>query len=535
MLDLTKIDDAIRYEGGITRRLLLAYGASLAAIPTLDLRAEDRGKKKANIPSDVFKLGVASGDPNAVGFVIWTRLAPEPLNAHGGMPGVDVEVHWNVATDEKMKNVVGKEKTVVAKPDLGHSVHVEVENLQPDRWYWYQFRCGDEKSPIGRARTMPRLKDDASRLQFALASCQHFEEGYFTAYKHMAQDELDLVFFLGDYIYEFGAHKGRVREHQGDKCQSLAEYRVRHCQYRSDPLLQKMHARCPWVVTWDDHEVEGNYANDISKNIEKGKSISKAEFLKRRAHAYQAYYEMMPLRPSSVPKVHDMLLYRTVRFGHLASFQVLDTRQYRTNQPNGDDSSEINDAAKSPKNTLLGPEQKKWLEGQLRDSKATWNVLAQQVMMGMVDRESGKQQKYSMDAWPGYFYERKELIRFLEKGVKNPIVLTGDIHSNWVNDLREDDRDPKLKVVATEFVCTSLTSGGHEKTEVEPQKVARLKRENPCVKFHNHQRGYVRCTVTRKEWKSDFQVVDDVTKKDGKVSTVASFVVEAGRAGSDKA
>ncbi len=530
MLDLTQLDSAVRHEGGVSRRLFLAYGAALAATPTLSLRAANKPKGPPKFKTDPFSLGVASGDPSDDGFALWTRLAPKPLEEDGGMPHESVEVQWVVASDEAMKKVLRK-GTADATPALGHSVHIEVEGLKADAWYWYQFHCGEASSPVGRTRTMPLVTASPERLKFAFASCQNYEDGLFTAYQHMAKDDLDLVFHLGDYIYEFGQHNDLVRRHARPEVKTLADYRIRHSQYRSDPLLYRMHARCPWVVTWDDHEFEGNYANDISKN----QGVSPANFLKQRASAYQAYYEMMPLRARSVPQGPNLKLYRSLSFGRLATFQVLDTRQYRTNQPNGDEAADINEAALNPKNTLLGAAQKEWLQGALGKSKATWNVLAQQIMMAMVDRNAGKVKTYSMDAWPGYASERMKLIQFLaDNHVANPVVLSGDIHSNWVNELRVDDRNAKTPVVATEFVGTSISSKGNG-SEVDTKKLATLLAENPCVKFHNDQRGYVRCMVTRDTWQSDYQVVSDVTKPGGTAATEASFVVRAGKAGVTKA
>ncbi len=530
MLDLTQLDDAVRHEGGISRRLFLAYSAALAATPTLSLRAANKPKGPPKFKADPFSLGIASGDPSDDGFALWTRLAPQPLDGDGGLPPESIEVQWVVASDEAMKKVLRK-GTADATSALGHSVHVEVEGLKADAWYWYQFHCGGASSPVGRTRTMPLATASPERLKFAFASCQNYEDGLFTAYRHMAKEDLDLVVHLGDYIYEGGAHDNQVRRHLGAKLKTLADYRIRHSLYRTDSLLQLMHVRCPWVVTWDDHEFEGNYANATSKE----KGVNPAEFLKRRASAYQAYYEMMPLRARSVPQGPNLKLYRTVTFGRLAAFQVLDTRQYRTDQPNGDDAADLNGAALNPKNTMLGAPQRDWLQGALVKSKATWNVLAQQVMMGMVDRHGGKEKTYSMDAWPGYAFERMKLIQFLaEHRVSNPVVLTGDIHSNWLNNLRVDDRRPELPVVATEFVGTSISSKGNG-TEVEAKRLDRLFAENPCLKFHNDQRGYVRCTVTRDAWRSDFQAVSEVAKPGGTLATKGSFIVRAGKAGAIKA
>jgi alkaline phosphatase D len=429
--------------------------------------------------------------------------------------------------------------TANATPQLGHSVHAVVQGLKPDRWYWYRFAAGDARSAIGRTRTLPAAGADVQRVKFAFASCQHYEQGLYTAYEQMAKDDLDLVFHLGDYIYEYPGTDKKVRKHSGPaktKIRTLADYRERHAQYRADPLLNAMHARCPWFVTWDDHEFDNNYAGDVQEEPRKGQTkADPADFLAQRAAAYQAYYEFMPLRPRSLPKGPDMTLYRKASFGALAEFFVLDTRQYRTDQPNGDGLKPLNDAALDPKNTLLGRAQRGWLEAGLIRSEATWNVLAQQVMMGMVNFAPVGEARYSMDQWPGAARERVALLKFLaDRTVPNPVVLTGDIHTNWVNNLRVDDRKADAPVVATEFVGTSISSGGNSSwITPEVSKVATA--TNPCVQFLNGERGYVRCTVTGDRWVSDYVVCEDVTKPDGKVLTRASFVVEAGTPGAKKA
>lgn len=531
MLDLTRLHDAIRHEGGITRRLLLAYGAALAAIPVLGQRGDGQAAGRIKFPSNPFTLGVASGEPNAEGMVLWTRLAPRPLqdDGDGGMPRQDVEVHWELATDDRMRRVIQK-GTVTATRRLGHSVHVIPQGLKPDTWYWYRFHCSGEESPIGRTRTMPEPSSMPARLRFAFASCQNLQDGLYTAYRHMANDDLDLVVFLGDYIYEGGPRKGAVRVHVGDRCRSLADYRQRHAQYRSDRLLQAMHARCPWLVTWDDHEVENNYANATAHATK----LNRMEFLEKRAHAYQAYYEMMPLRPRARPDGPNMHLSHSAAFGRLVNFKVLDTRQHRTDQPNGGERSDINAAALNPRSTMLGAAQKKWLEDSLLKSNAVWNVLAQQVMMGMVDTDAGKERRYSMDQWPGYMHERRQILEFLARQrISNPIVITGDIHSNWVNNLRVDDRKADLPIVATEFVGTSISSKG-DGHEVSKARLNALYSNNPCLKYHDDQRGYVRCTVTSKEWRSEYQAVLDVTRPGGKAERRATYVVAAGKPGAER-
>ncbi len=508
MTDPSTVREIARREGGLSRRLFLAHAAALTALPWLGARAEGRTLHHPGFTADPFPLGVASGDPDSHGAVLWTRLAPRPLEPDGGMPRENIEVAWEVADDEAMTRIVLQGKTI-ATPQLGHSVHVEVEGLRPDRWYWYRFRAGDAASPVGRVRTMPPPDASPEKLRFAFASCQHYEQGYFTAYEHMVKDDLDLVCFLGDYIYEYPGKNNLARKHAGDEVETLDEYRVRYAQYRTDPHLRAMHAACPWIMTWDDHEVDNNYAGTVSEES----GVDPLALLERRANAYQAYYEMMPLRRTTLPRGPHMRLYRTLNFGRLAGFQVLDARQYRTDQPNGDKRSPLNAAALDPRNTMLGDRQDDWLRSSLLVSEATWNVLAQQVMMGMVGfRKPGanSEPEYSMDQWPGYAHERIELIRFLaERRVPNPIVLTGDIHSNWINDLRVDDRRHDTPVVATEFVGTSITSGGNGSAVV--RNLEPLMADNPCVRFHNTQRGYVRCNVTPGLWTSEYQVVEKVT------------------------
>lgn len=525
MLDLQRLPEAVRFEGGVSRRLFLACGAALSSLPLWQRAAW--AERSPRFPKDPFTLGVASGDPDETSVVLWTRLAPEPLEPFGGMSPEAVEVRWELAEDEGFQKLAAT-GTDVATPQLAHSVHVVVKGLRPDRWYWYRFHAGEAVSPVGRTRTMPDRAAQPARLQFAFASCQHYETGLFTAYEQMARDELDLVCHLGDYIYEDGGREGRVRKHAGEEILTLADYRIRHSQYRADPLLHRMHARCPWLVTWDDHEVDNNYAGDVSEHAH----VTPEELLLRRANAYQAYYEMMPLRPRSLPRGPDLRLYRHAPFGRLAEFFVLDTRQYRSDQPNGDVKSPLNAAALDPRNTLLGEEQRKWLQSRLIASRGTWNILAQQVMMGLVSfpNREGEPRVYSMDQWPGYAQERRRLLEFLvERRVPNPVVLTGDIHSNWVNSLRMEDHRPETPIVATEFVGTSISSGGNGTETVRGHDD--LLAHNPGVLFHNAERGYVRCTVTPECWTSEFLVVDDVTKPGGKVFPRASFVVVAGRPG----
>ncbi|MFO0945181.1 MAG: alkaline phosphatase D family protein [Planctomycetota bacterium] len=522
--DLGMVKKQVATESVLARRGFLAASTSCLLIASRSWSSDEVVQKRPALGDYPFKLGVASGDPNASGFVIWTRLAPKPTEG-GGMPADSVAVAWEVAKDENFKQVVSQGESI-AVPQLAHSVHVEVRGLEPNQWYWYRFHVADETSPVGRARTMPKLSEPSDLLRFAFASCQHYESGYYTAYEHMAKEDLDLVFHLGDYIYEGPGKPGGVRLHLGNEIQSLEDYRNRHALYKTDEHLQRMHTRCPWVVAWDDHELDNNCAGAISEQ----ENVDRASFLARRMNAYQAYYEHMPLRHGSIPTGPDMQLYRRIQFGSLAEFNVLDTRQYRSDQPNGDGLSPLTGDAIDPKTTMLGKKQEGWLFRGLLQSRSKWNVLAQQVMMARVDFKEGEEKAFSMDQWSGYDVARTRLLDFLAtRRVPNPVVLTGDIHSNWCNDLLVNFDDREGTPVAAEFVGTSISSGGDGgKARVN---LDRLLAENPFVKFANAQRGYVQCTVTPKEWRSDYRIVEYVSKPGAPLVTKASFVVESGSPG----
>lgn len=514
---------------GLSRRHFLAASAVVAPWALWSQPSLGITRKAVKLSDYPFSLGVASGDPASDGFVLWTRLVPQPLEVGGGMPAEQIAVSWRVATDEKFAHVV-RAGEAIALPEDGHAVHVEIAGLEPDRWYFYQFQAAGETSPIGRARTFPAAEQLPEKLKFAFASCQHFETGYYPAYEYMQGEGLDVVFHLGDYIYEYGGIDKRVRKHVGKEIVSLDDYRVRHAQYKTDPDLQAMHQACPWVVTWDDHEFDNNCAGCISEE----KDVAAADFLVRRAGAYKAYYENMPLRRSCLPKGPDMQLYRSVKFGRLAEFFVLDTRQYRSDQPCGDGNKPPCDDCLGEKQTLLGDAQEAWLNQQMAASAGNWNVLAQQVMMAPVDRNAGEEVARSMDQWPGYETNRRRVLRsFEERKVPNPVVLAGDIHTNWVNDLDIDFDGSASRTVATEFVCTSLSSGGNG--VIKGKDHDKVVAQNPFVKLWNAERGYVSCVVTPQQWTSHYRVTPDVTKRHLPTLTRASFVVEAGRPGAELA
>lgn len=504
----------------MNRRHFLTGAASTLA---LALAESLPGQQTAKLSDHPFKLGIASGDPAPDGFVLWTRLLSERLTS-------PTEVNWRVATDDRMRNVVKKGRAMAA-PELAHSVHAEAGGLKPDRDYWYQFSVAGEESAIGRSRTSPKPGDDLDALNFAFASCQSYEAGYYTAYDHMVRENLDLIVFLGDYIYENGPSAANTpRKHNAPEIFSLTDYRRRYELYKSDALLQKAHAYAPWILTWDDHEVDNDYANDRQEH-----GAPREQFLERRANGYQAYYEHMPLRIGAKPRGTAMQLYRKIAYGKFAEFLVLDTRQFRKPQPCGGSGTRPQCAtALDPSQTILGDAQTKWLTDSLGASKARWNILANQVIFAKCDFKPGPDYGESMDKWGGYEVSRQAVMKCLEeRKPSNPVVITGDVHSNWAFDLKKKWFDESSPTIGSEFVGTSISSGGdgRDVLDITAQELA----ENPHLKFFNAQRGYVKCSVTRKQWRTDYRILPYVTRPGAAISTRASFAIEEGRAGLQKA
>jgi len=497
------------------RRFLLSLGA-LAAAPAISQ------------PASPFGLGVASGYPTASGVVLWTRLigtsSPDP-----------VEVAWEIASDDSMKTVVRSGKTL-ANSEWAHSIHVDAQGLEADRWYWYRFTAANAQSPIGRTRTAPAAAVQSSRLRFGFASCQHYEQGYFNAYRHMVADDPDLMVFLGDYIYE--SHWGRdlVRSHDASEPYTLADYRARYALYKSDPALQAAHAACPWIVTWDDHEVDNDYADDRAED-----GMDKAQFLQRRAAAYRAYYEHMPLPARMQPQGPDMRIYTTLDWGTLARFYTLDDRQYRSwhacprpGRRGGSNTVDIDACGRltSPGRSMLGRAQERWLDHALGESRAAWNVLAQQTPMAQFDQKPGPGRRAWTDGWDGYPAARQRLFDSLvSRKARNPVVLGGDVHSFNVNQLKADFDQPESPIVASEFVGTSITSQAWSQ-----ERLNRYLPDNPhMLLVDSRYRGYVRVEVTPARWTADLRAMESVQKRDAACNTLATYVVENGRPGPQKA
>jgi alkaline phosphatase D len=502
--------------------------AGLALLPGSDVRA------MTGVGADPFTLGVASGDPTSGGVVLWTRLAPRPLEADGGMPDRHVAVRWWVAEDERMRRVV-RHGTALAVPELAHSVHVEVEGLRPGRDYYYRFASGGEESAVARTRTTPPRGLHLQRLRFAFCTCQSWSDGYYNALARMAEEDLDLVLHLGDYIYEGVAANGGVRAValppllQGEAT-TLARYRAIHALYKTDLDLQRVHARFPFVVTWDDHEVENDYTGLISENDD-----PVSYFRRRRAAAYQAFYEHLPLRRRFL---QDGRLHRRLQYGDLATFHVLDGRQYRSDQPCGDGETERCDAALDPVKTMLGRRQESWLGRGLAASRTKWNVLAQQVLMAELNHQRSPGQTTKVfwnDGWDGYPLARQRLLRQLRTAqVANPVVITGDWHSTFVNDVLHDFDRPGSRVLATEFVTPAITSNGDG--PVYGPYYGPFIPYNPHIRFFEGDRkGYFRVDLNHRRWATDLRFVERVGAPGAAVETHRSWVVEAGRPGAQLA
>jgi alkaline phosphatase D len=510
--------------GGSRREFLRAGGAAagLILLGALPARRADAAVRTAAYP---FTLGVASGDPTPEGVVLWTRLAPDPLNG-GGMPRQRLRVRWEIAHDEGFARIA-KRGDALAVPELGHSVHVEADGLEPGRSYFYRFVYAGEASPVGRTRTAPAAGSSPARLAFAFVSCQDYQGGYYTAYRHLAGEELDLVVHLGDYIYEGGINSAAVRRHNSPEIMTLDDYRNRYALYKSDGDLQAAHASAPFVVTSDDHEVANDYAGSHDP-----KNTARELFLGRRAAGYQAYYEHMPLRRTSMPNGPDLQLYRRLAYGDLAQLNVLDTRQYRAVQPCGNGGAVADCAeARAPGADILGARQEGWLLDGLGRSRARWNVLANQVPFAPTLRRGQAGMGYSMDKWDGYDYSRQRVLEFMRRRqVRNPVVLTGDVHVSWVSASLAGPDAPPLGV---EFVGTSIASGG-DGSEMTAEGTLMLE-HNPGLKYYSARRGYVRCTLTPERWTSDYRVVPYITRPGAPLRTDASFVVESGRVGVQRA
>ena len=475
---------------------------------------------------------MASGDPLADSVILWTRLLPaEPL------PDTDIAVEWDVASDPEMTDIVanGSASAIAA---LGHSVHVDVRGLEPDTEYHYRFRVGDFASTPARTHTFAAAGTTPDQFRFAFSSCQNWEQGYFAAYRDLVeQGGIDAFVFLGDYIYEYATggyadERGRTTG-QDFECETVEQYRQRYALYQSDPLLQAAHALVPWIITWDDHEVDNDYAAASSEE-----DAERQAFLARRAAGYQVWYEHMPVRldPPSGP---DYPIYRSFAHGDLLTFHVLDTRQYRADQQRSEpfiaalgDVVQVRDdeLAFSPEQTMLGEQQQQWLIDGVASSTAIWDVLAQQVFM-FGGNAGGDPPVVLVDTWDGYAGARQELLEAIAPAADNLIVLTGDFHSAAVADLRANPFDRSLPIIGSEFMASSISSSFFDDDEIVANLVTSVLAANEQIKWFDSRRGYTLCEVTPDRWHATFRAVADQYDEASPVETVTSWEVRAGTPG----
>jgi alkaline phosphatase D len=517
----------------ITRRTLLGDGVlaggalALAAAGATSARAVASPARA--LREHPFTLGVASGDPRPDGVVLWSRLAPDPLDPHA-LDGQAIPVRWELARDEAFRRVVRRGRTT-ATPELAHALHVEVEGLRPGTEYFFRFDAGGHTSPTGRTLTAPPRHAPLAAYRFAFVSCNDWQDGFYTAYRHLAEEDVELVLHLGDYIYENAPSTDTPRTHDGTgEPVTLDEYRNRHALYKTDPDLQLVHARLPFAATWDDHEVDNDWGGDTPQDPEQQ---TPEQWRARRAAAFQAYYEHLPLRRRQLPRGAELRLYRRLRVADLATFHVLDTRQYRSrSEPCGYGTGPVCPEVLDPARTMLGERQERWLSRGLRRDDARWQVLAQQVPLTRIEVAPGPPEELKLDKWDAYPVARARLLETLG-AVENPVVITGDLHDNWVADLEADFADPASATVGTEFIGTSISSDG-DGVEITEEGAVAL-RENAHIRFHNAKRGYVTCELTPERWTTTFRTLPYVSRPGAPVATRATFVVEAGRPGAQPA
>lgn len=496
-----RIGAFMSFDPRLSRRALLQVAGVSSATLALGISATDTAAA-APLPGDPFTLGVAAGSPRATSMVLWTRLAVDPLAAdgHGGMPDRNVPVSWQVATDQAFRRVVA-EGTALAQPELAHSVHPQVKGLKPATEYWYRFNVGNRRSPVGRFKTLPAPGAQVPRFTIATASCQAWYHGHFTAYRHLAAEpDLDLVVFLGDYIYEYAILAGdnlwrqnvAVTPAEEVEIETLEQYRLRYARFKADPLLQAAHARAAWAFTWDDHEVENNYGGDYSND-----GTPSELFVHRIAVAYRAFYENLPVSIDVLPEGPNTTIYDAFEIGSLAKLIMIDTRQYRDRPPTADDRYD-------PKRTMLGTAQERWLDRRLAESTATWNVIGNSVTLIPVRPDTDVQ------SWDGFPAARERLMRSLD-GVANPVVLTGDIHRAVAAELPADLTEPTGAKAAVELICTSIGSDGDGAPHDDYTDTWL---QYPYVKSYDGRRGYLLIDFTPESMSSTFVAVDWVEADD---------------------
>lgn len=535
---MSKLTDWIRHlsrnsklpRDPLARRRFLTHAAwtatGLAIGNTLARPLLAQSATRVRFVAEPFTLGVASGYPHAHGFTLWTRLAPAPWLANGGMGDERVPVRCEIADDEQFKSI-RQSLDFDTAPEVAHSVHLDINGLAPARSYYYRFLSGDAVSATGRTHTLPADGTPLDKYRIAFASCQNYEHGYFSAYRQMQRDQPDLVLFLGDYIYESQWGDNPIRRHIGAEAATLEGYRQRYAQYKLDSDLQNAHLQGPWVFAWDDHEVDNDYAGDQSENLD-------PTFLLRRAAAYQAYFEHMPVPRRMFPRGADMRLYTHFDIGDLLRVYLLDDRQYRTPQPcprqNHHGSRVLSDCTEleNPEQTMLGRAQEGWLTEGFKNSPARWNLIGQQTLLTPMDEDPGAARGSWTDGWDGYPLARERLLTDLQQSkLRNPVVLGGDVHAAIVTSVPQDSRRFDSKPIASEFVATSLSADAWPQSHYDERRS-----DNPHIRqMRADQRGYTLLDIDQTQLQASLQVVSDVRVREPEFLTQARYRVENGRPG----
>ena len=517
----------LRSRNKLSRRQLLEYASVLAMCSFVSPVRHAYANQSINFIDYPFKLGVASGDPVTEGIVLWTRLAPDPYDLTS-MPQQSIPVVWQIAEDEKMRKVV-QSGTSFAHAEHAHSLHVEVHGLKPDREYFYSFIAGKEKSPVGRTRTLPLLGKRLQDFRFAFASCQDITNGYFAAYHDMVRQDPRLIIHTGDYIYE-SIYRGEARRIPVPVAMTLRDYRLLHARYKLDPHLQQAHAAAPWLLIWDDHEVENDWGGSYSESIS-----DPEEFLKRKTAAIKAYYEHLPLRLSTKMRRGRSRIHQRTVVGDLIEFNLLDCRQYRDRPPCQDEAGHVPyqirpcEEALSQDRSMLGDEQERWLRLGYGHAGAKWNTLVQTTYMAPFDYISGADTGYKTDGWDGYAASRQRIIDLIvKKRISNPVAIGGEIHAFYAGVVNAKAFDFDSPPAISELVCTSISSGGGG--DKRYHETLDLFSENPSARFfENRVRGYALCNVNHRRWHTALRMIEDVQNPTSPGSTLKELVIEAGK------
>ncbi|MFI6337479.1 alkaline phosphatase D family protein [Streptomyces sp. NPDC050535] len=526
------------------RRRTVVKAAAATAVLAAPLAASLPARAATGTPA--FLHGVASGDPLPDGILLWTRVTPTAEAVPGSGLGPDTEVSWTVATDKAFGTVVAKGSTT-ASAATDHTVKADIRGLRPATDYWFRFSAGGTDSPAARARTAPAADAAVTGLRFGVVSCANWEAGYFSSYRHLAaRGDLDAWLHLGDYIYEYaageyGTRDTVVRPHApANEITTLADYRIRHGRYKTDPDLQALHAAAPVVAIWDDHE----FANDAwSGGAENHTEGTEGAWSARQAAAKQAYFEWMPVRPAITGTT-----YRRLRFGKLADLSLLDLRSFRSQQ-----ASTGSGSVDDPERTITGRAQLDWLKSGLKASDTTWRLVGNSVMISPFAIGSlaagllkplaellGLPKEglaLNTDQWDGYTDDRREILAHLRSNaIRNTVFLTGDIHMAWANDVPVDAATYPLSAsAATEFVVTSVTSDNLDDIlKVSEGSVSAI--AEPVIRLANRhvhwvdtdRHGYGVLDITADRAQMDYYVLSDRTKANATSSWARSYRTRSG-------